>query len=119
LPCVCPSTIRGHAVISAFPWLPCSSPSRLECLTQTETKKELPMTAQCNRHHHHLQGSGLLVCSDLPVRRTDPSISSVVDFYLFFLKGDSWIFSEGFSRLTFLGYVRSNYSGILVFSVLH
>jgi hypothetical protein len=30
-------------------------------------------------HHHHLQGLGLLAYSDLPVRRIDPSISSVVD----------------------------------------
>jgi hypothetical protein len=35
-------------------------------------------------HHHHLQGLGLLAYSDLPVRRIDPSISSVVDLYLFF-----------------------------------
>jgi hypothetical protein len=30
-------------------------------------------------HHHHPQGLDLLACSDLPVRRIDPSISSVVD----------------------------------------
>jgi hypothetical protein len=34
---------------------------------------------------HHLQGLGLMACSDLPVRRIDPSISLVVNFYLFFL----------------------------------
>jgi hypothetical protein len=36
-------------------------------------------------HHHHLQGLYLLACSDLPVRRIDPSISSVVGLYFFFL----------------------------------
>jgi hypothetical protein len=35
--------------------------------------------------HHHLQGLGVLACSDLSVRRIDLSISLVVDLYLFFL----------------------------------
>jgi hypothetical protein len=38
-------------------------------------------------HHHQLQGLDLLACSDLPVRRTDLSISSVDDLCLLFLLG--------------------------------
>jgi hypothetical protein len=38
-----------------------------------------------NHHRHHLQGLYLLASSDLPVRRIDASISSVVDLYFFFL----------------------------------
>jgi hypothetical protein len=35
--------------------------------------------------HHHLQGLGVLACSNFPVMRIDPSVSSVVDPYFFFL----------------------------------
>jgi hypothetical protein len=38
-----------------------------------------------NNNNNNLQGLGLLTCSDLPVRRIDPAIFSVVDLYLVFL----------------------------------
>jgi hypothetical protein len=71
-----------------------------------------------DHHHHHLQGSGLLACSSLPVRRIDPSISSAVDLYTFLLHGGNFIFLEGFCRLVILWYVRSNSAAIPLFFLL-
>jgi hypothetical protein len=45
-------------------------------------------------HHHQLPGLGPLTRSDLPVRQTDPSISSVVDPSLFFQGGTHKTFEE-------------------------
>jgi hypothetical protein len=57
-------------------------------------------------------------CYGLPVRRIDPSISSVVDHYLFFILGGNRVYSEGFCKLAFLGYFRRYSVGIPLFSLL-
>jgi hypothetical protein len=61
----------------------------ISCLHKTKYEFQLSTALHVRRHHHyyhhhhhHLQGLGLLACSDLPVRRIDPSVSSVVDLYL-------------------------------------
>jgi hypothetical protein len=49
-----------------------------------------PFPFEAGDHHHQLQGLGLLTCSDLWVSQINPSVSSVVDFSLFFLWGSSY-----------------------------